>query len=181
MPSRMFSDRTRWFFWTNCAQSPARTGAQTFILSNEGLFGEGGSALKIFIDEIGRQSDLKIIAYMRPVREWLPSAFAQWGVRHKTYEGPIQPFRQRAPHLIKQYAGIRAWNENFKSALTVRKHTKSTDVVADFAETIGLDISSDKRRLERSEPADMVLQALVQQSVPAWRLPGAVPEPCPVI
>ena len=135
------------------------TGDDTFILSNEGLFGEG-EALTPFIEALRKEADVKLVAYMRPAREWLPSAFAQWGIRHKTYPGPIMPFGEHAKYLIGQYEGIRAWYQSFSDILIVRLHNKTIDVVADFSEVIGIPLKAGQRDLERSEPAEMLLQAL---------------------
>ena len=146
------------------------SGAKTFIMSNEGFFGEG-EGLKPFIDALRPHANVRLVAYMRPAREWLPSAFAQWGVRHKTYPGPIQPFGERAKLLIGQYNGIRAWHQHFNDILEVRKHTKSIDVVADFSEVIGIPLPAGERHLERSEPAEMVLQAMFNNRFPKPVLP----------
>lgn len=146
-------------FLSTLAGMERSSGANTFILSNEGLFGEG-EALRPFLEALRQKADVKLVAYMRNAREWLPSAYAQWGVRHKTYPGPIQPFRDRAKLLIGQYNGIRAWHQHFSDILVVRTHTKSIDVVADFSEVIGIPLGTGVRHLERSEPAEMVLQAM---------------------
>ncbi|WMS45364.1 hypothetical protein RDV64_23720 (plasmid) [Acuticoccus sp. MNP-M23] len=157
-------------FLSALADIERNSGAHTFIMSNEGFFGEG-DGLKPFIDALRPHANIKLIAYMRPAREWLPSAFAQWGIRHKTYPGPIQPFGERAKLLIGQYNGIRAWHQNFSDILVVRKHTKSIDVVADFSEVIGIPLPAGERSLERSEPAEMVLQAMFNNRFPKPVMP----------
>src|SRR5437667_280063 len=35
---------------------------------------------------------LEIVAYLRRQDRWAVSAYKQWGIKHKTYEGPVQPF-----------------------------------------------------------------------------------------
>lgn len=134
-------------------------GAETLILSNEMLF-NSGEQFHPFIDVLAERFDLKIIAYMRDPHQWLPSAFAQWGIRHKFNQGPLQPFSKLGRDLIKQYEGIRTWTETFGDVFELRKHDTSIDVVQDFATACGVEMDpGDARFLERSEPAETVMRA----------------------
>ena len=131
-----------------------------FILSNEGFFGRVAK-LTPFLKALAPEIEVNLIAYVRDPRSWLPSAYTQWGVRHKENKGPVQPFAERATTLIGQYKPLRLWHEAFGDALDVRVYKKDLNVVQDFAEAAGVDLDvSAKRYLERAEPAEVLLRAL---------------------
>ncbi|MFN3210781.1 MAG: hypothetical protein ACE369_17615 [Roseovarius sp.] len=134
-------------------------GAQTLIFSNEMLF-NAGQHFQPFLDVLAERFDLKILAYMRDPHQWLPSAFSQWGIRHKFNTGPLKPFSTLARDLIGQYDGVRFWAETYGDIFELRKHDTSVDVVQDFAAACGIEIDpGDARFLERSEPAETVMRA----------------------
>ncbi|KZZ01031.1 hypothetical protein A3747_20425 [Sulfitobacter sp. HI0076] len=115
---------------------------------------------------------MSFLAYMRDPRAWLPSAYTQWAIRHKTNEGPIQDFPTAARRLIGQYEGIRFWQQNFGDVLTVRPFEPGFDVVQDFAATVGLTLPDTKtRKLERAEPADTLMRAMFNTRFPGQVLP----------
>lgn len=141
------------------AKTADANGTRTFIMSNEGLFDRVDKILP-FLNALRGELDVSLLAYMRDPHQWLPSAFHQWSLRHKTYEGPMRSFSDFAPELIKQYEAIRIWQGHFSDILDVRLHDKGTDVVADFAKGCGLTLDlPDVRHLERSEPAETYLRA----------------------
>jgi len=136
-------------------------GTEVFIHSNEGLFGQIEKFAPFITELRARGVEVEILAYMRDPHAWLPSAFTQWGIRHKYAPGPIQPFGERARTLIHQYDAIRTWHELFPDLLTLRQHETGTDVVQDFAQTAGLVLETDSNRyLERGEDAEILLRAL---------------------
>ena len=139
----------------------AREGIETFIFSNEGLF-QAGPQLESFFRTLKALSlPMSFVVYMRDPTGWLPSAYTQWAIRHKTNDGSIQDFPTAARRLISQYEGIRFWYQNFGDVLTVRRFETGFDVVQDFAATLGLMLpASETRKLERAEPADTLLRAM---------------------
>ncbi|MFC2970478.1 polysaccharide biosynthesis protein [Acidimangrovimonas pyrenivorans] len=149
-------------FYDRLAARSAAEGIETFVLSNEAIYGNVHNFTP-FLRRLQAKPDvaLQIVAYIRNPYAWLPSAYAQWGIRHKQQPGSIQPYGQRARDLLGIYSGFRAWAENFGDCLAVRRHDKGIDVLADFAETTGLALESmGKRQLERAEPAETLLRAL---------------------
>ncbi|SEJ97089.1 hypothetical protein SAMN05444007_1107 [Cribrihabitans marinus] len=138
-----------------------KEGIETYIFSNEGLF-QAGPQLELFFSTLQAQGlSISFVVYLRDPRAWLPSAYTQWAIRHKTNEGPVQDFPTAARRLITQYQMIRFWRENFGTALKVKPFDSSLDVIQDFAGILGLDLpKSDTRRLERAEPADTLLRAM---------------------
>lgn len=153
------------------AKTAQANGTQTFIMSNEGLFASAPKILP-FLNALRGHMDLSLLAYMRDPHQWLPSAFHQWSLRHKTYEGPMRSFSDFAPQLIKQYEAIRIWQGHFSDILDVRLHDKGTDVVADFAQACGITLDlPDVRHLERNEPAETYLRAAFNARLPKGGMP----------
>ncbi len=141
-------------------QRAADEGIDTFILSYEGIFGSI-ARFAPFLDALRAQVPVSLIAYLRDPNSWLPSAYSQWGIRHKHRPGPIRPYAEQARNLIGQYEGIRQWVEKYSDILTVRDYEACDDVVTDFAQATGLRLETGtKRHLERGEPAELLLRAL---------------------
>ncbi|MGB1213450.1 MAG: polysaccharide biosynthesis protein [Pikeienuella sp.] len=147
------------------------TGATRFILSNEGFFGRVGK-LAPFLAALSPDIEVSLIAYVRDPRSWLPSAYTQWGVRHKENKGPIQPFAERAATLVRQYRPLKTWREAFGDALDVRAYEKGLNVVQDFAVATDVELEvGAKRYLERAEPAEVLLRALFNDRFEAPTMP----------
>lgn len=150
----------------------ARDGVDTFILSNEDLYGRI-QKLDPFLSVLKRSLDLSIVIYVRDIHSWLPSAYAQWGIHHKVQQGPIKTFAEAAPRLVKTYRALALWQEKHGDHISFRKYDKSTDVVEDFADAIGkkLDPASG-RHLERGEPVELLLRAAFNNRFPGEVFPG---------
>lgn len=139
----------------------AKDGIETFIFSNETLFATGPQFAPFFRRLKAKGLPMSFFAYVRDPRDWLPSAYTQWAIQHKTNQGPVQDFPTAARRVIGQYEGFRFWHENHGADLTVRRFESGLDVVEDFAKTVGLELpKSDIRRLARAEPADILLRAV---------------------
>ncbi|KNG92227.1 hypothetical protein [Pseudaestuariivita atlantica] len=138
----------------------ASTGAEKFIFSNEDLFGRIDQLAPV-IARLREEVDLRLIMYVRDIHSWLPSAFTQWGLRHKVREGKLAPYAEQAGSLINNYVALRPWFERYGDIMTVRHHQKSIDVVEDFAEVAGITLDPPEGRvLERAEDAEVLLRAL---------------------
>lgn len=149
-----------------------KEGIETFIFSNEGVFEAGHQLAPFFRRLKSKGLSMTFVAYLRDPQDWLPSAYTQWAIRHKTNKGPVQDFPTAARRLIGQYEGIRFWQQNFGDVLTVRPFESGLDVVDDFAQTVGLELPKSKiRRLERAEPADTLLRAMFNTRFPDQVLP----------
>lgn len=148
-------------FHAHLVDRAAKEGIETFIFSNEGVFEAGPQLAPFFRRLKAKGLPMSFVAYVRDPRDWLPSAFTQWAIRHKTNQGPVQDFPTAARRVIGQYEGFRFWHENHGADLTVRRFESGLDVVEDFAKTVGLELpKSDIRRLARAEPADILLRAV---------------------
>jgi hypothetical protein len=138
----------------------AENGFDTFVLSNEGLFQSPDGVID-FMNHLAEMEDIsvKAVAYIRNPRDWLPSAYAQWGINHKTVNGPIRTIKEMAPSLLSQYNGAKKWESDFRGELDFRVFDKSTDVISDFADAAGIVlIPPGRRNLERKETAELLLR-----------------------
>lgn len=150
----------------------ASDGAKTFILSNEALTGKA-VALKPMIDRLLELGvSVKVIAYVRNPMDWLPSAYVQWGVRHKQAPGRVRAYPEKARGLLNWYKGVLDWHQEFSSILDLRSYDDAPDVVADFSAVIGLTLPPSKERvLERAEDAEIILRALFNDNFKNTMLP----------
>lgn len=64
----------------------------TLVWSNESFF-EGFDYVKDAISSVKEIYDIEIVGYIRRPDAWITSAYLQWGIKHKSYSGPIKPFR----------------------------------------------------------------------------------------
>ena len=137
-----------------------QTGVDSFIFSNETILGSvrasGG-----FFEALSKISRVRFIAYIRNPYEWLPSAYAQWGLRHKTNKGRIRSFGEQARLFVDQYDRVLLWQDRFGEALDVRLFDK-TGVVADFLEAVGItgETVEEVFKLRRAPKADLFLRGV---------------------
>lgn len=147
----------------------ATSGTNRFLLSNEDIYGNHKS-IAPFLTALRAQADVRLIAYARDPREWLPSAYNQWAIYHKVEPGPIRPYAETARNHVKVYSGLSRWATLFGDIFTLRPFSKSMDVVADFADVLGVDMAvSAARSFERVETSESLLRAIYNT-----RLPGEV-------
>lgn len=107
-------------------------GVHTLIWSSESFFDRYETVLKP-LGEIVGEVDLSILCYVRRHDRWARSAYIQWGIKHKTYPGPLKTFRDwialRKPLFaptLQRYAAA------FPGRINVRNYDAVNDVVADF-------------------------------------------------
>ena len=129
-----------------------------FIVSNEQYL-ENVAKTEPFFRGISRRGELEIIIYVRPPATWLPSAYMQWGVIHKTNLGRLESFSVQARELMKQYGYIRQWRELFGSAVTVRAFDDKLDVVKDISDHLQVELVS---HLGRHQGRPGVSEALLR-------------------
>lgn len=120
---------------------------KTVVWSNEGLFGclpvLMGVVAQIELDGI----ELLFIAYLRNPIKWSLSAYKQWGIKHKTYEGPIVSFKDYFSKRELQFTNkIKPLlKSSFKVVL--RNFDECGDVLTDFNGIIGLNyVTASKKK-----------------------------------
>ncbi|SMH56880.1 hypothetical protein SAMN02982922_5616 [Mesorhizobium australicum] len=146
-------------------------GVQNFLISNEQYL-ENIDKLDVFFKRIERHVELKIIIFVRPPASWLPSAYIQWGVVHKTNLGPVRSFSVKARELIRQYDFIRRWREIFGSNVSVVLLDDNTDSVAEFSRYLGVDFQSASGRQQvRPSSSETLLRGACNNTHPQMALP----------
>lgn len=117
-------------------------GIHTLIWSNEWFFGRHASVLNPMQRLKKKGHDVKIVAYVRRHDAWAKSAYNQWGIKHKTYQGNIIPFNEYIKKRPVLFAGaFKPWDNSFGEDFVLRNFDQVDDVVQDFAEVIGVDKS----------------------------------------
>ncbi len=138
-------------------------GYRRIILSNETFL----PSTKIVFPAIRGMAKLganvRAVAYVRRPDTWAQSAYLQWGIKHKTYKGPLRPFREWLGARHKRNAReLRPWLELEEVEAMVRNYDACDDVVQDFLECAGVDAKSIPtiRGNESPTPVAMALWAL---------------------
>ncbi|MCE6969896.1 polysaccharide biosynthesis protein [Cereibacter sphaeroides] len=146
-------------------------GCSRFILSNESMYSKA-AALEPFVDELRQHATVRVIAYVRNPREWLPSAYTQWALYHKAGPGPVKPYPTVAAKLVRAYAAIETWAKLPFDVLTLREFHKRGNVVEDFTGLLGIGLDQPAARmLERTDIGETVLRGLYNNRLPESVLP----------
>jgi len=64
---------------------------KALVWSNESLF-DRLEDVRPALDAIRDRFDIHVVGYIRRPDSWISSAYLQWGIKHKTYRGPLKPF-----------------------------------------------------------------------------------------
>ncbi|WP_139784836.1 polysaccharide biosynthesis protein [Roseovarius sp. A-2] len=152
-------------------QKQADSGVSRFLLSNESLL-QQHEALGPFIARLKQQVTVRLIAYARDPRDWLPSAYNQWFVYHKTPHGQIPPYAEGGRRLLRMYTDLNTWLRKCNDIMTVRPFSKSLNVVEDFAAMLGVEMAAPvARSFERVETSESLLRAIYNARFPTGVLP----------
>jgi hypothetical protein len=133
----------------------------TAVWSNESLFAVADKVAAA-LNAIAGRAEIVLVAYIRRQDRWAVSAYKQWGIRHKTYAGPVRPFgKWFTPARCSYVPLLKRWRELVPSAkLVVRVYERcAKDVVGDFAQASGLELEGlelPKARVYET-PGDMAL------------------------
>ena len=77
----------------------------TLIWSNETFF-HGLDLIKNVLLAVAPHFDIEIVGYVRSPGSWIQSAYMQWGIKHKTYDGALKVFGAWAadhPYQVKSF------------------------------------------------------------------------------
>jgi hypothetical protein len=75
-----------------CARQLEASGIDTLVWSNEAFFDSPDLVLPA-MRVLREDFDVTVLAYVRRHDKWVKSAYAQWGIKHKMYDGPLLPFK----------------------------------------------------------------------------------------
>jgi hypothetical protein len=119
-----------------------RRNIHTLIWSNESFFDNE----KQLIEVLGRLRkeglETKIVAYIRNHDSWAKSAYIQWGIKHKTYTGKVQSFKEWIKSHIPNFSKkILPYMNNFPGHVILRNMdtVEGKDVVKDFLTLSSID------------------------------------------
>lgn len=159
-------------FKTALYEKSEETGSSRFILSNESMFGQVSSLIPL-IERLRESVSVKIVAYARNPNDWLPSAYNQWGIYHKTSVGSIPDYATFARKSVKTYAGLISWGQSFPDEFTIRPFQKGLDVLSDFCGFCDITIETDMgRRLERASVVENVFRTVYNDRYEGAVLPN---------
>ncbi|WP_172329781.1 hypothetical protein [Mangrovicoccus sp. HB161399] len=136
------------------------TGNDRFIISNESIYGYP-IQFSPFLAQLKTLCDVKVIIYARDPYSWLPSAYNQWALYHKTMPGQIPTYREATKAMVATYSGLRAWAREHRDLIELRHFKRGMEVVSDFSDMLSLYLPPpEKNTLERKDPAENVLRAV---------------------
>lgn len=138
-----------------------KDGVEIFIVSNESLWGQSNT-LKPFFKTLASLMTVEFIAYARNPDDWLRSAYSQWGISHKTYQGRVRSFESRSRPLIKSYREVLEWVRLYGKDFMLCDYDTAGDVFEHFIKSVGIKSGLTARRLHsRSSDAQLVLRLLL--------------------
>lgn len=115
-------------------------GVQTLIWSNESFYGRSEKVLRVLLKFDGKYFRLKIIAYVRSYEKWAKSAYIQWGIKHKTYNGKIRSFVEWfTGQNYCFYESFLPIIEQCPDKFTLKNMEHIDDVVVDFLKTCSIE------------------------------------------
>nr|WP_295464547.1 hypothetical protein [Mesorhizobium sp.] len=127
---------------SRCISDLRQEGYSLAIWSNEWLATRGAhvySALKKIKDS---GTDIEIQCYVRRHDRWIQSAYIQWGIKDKSYEGPIKSFEEWLEDFGERdnlfSPSLHFWDDIFGNRLRVFNYDSAGDVVEHFLTSNGI-------------------------------------------
>jgi hypothetical protein len=113
---------------------------QTAVWCNESIYEWPHVYIPLLLSCQGHDGlQIKIVAYARERKSYLVSAYKQWGIKHKTYPGPILSFSDwvRLNQDFLCYGDrLQVWDQAFAGDFFLVNYDSLPDVVADFLSRI---------------------------------------------
>ena len=130
-------------------------GIHTAIWSNEWFFGRHHSVIPALKKLEAQGIRVDIVAYVRRHDAWAKSAYIQWGLKHKTYSGPLMTFKQYIKRRPVRFAGtLSHWAEAFSGNLNLRNFDTAGDAVDDFTSALSLPVSLKSVRVNEAPTSE---------------------------
>jgi len=143
---------------TQSIQKLQNIGYSKAIWSNEAMFGHPQAIMRVLkkLNSDGHLVD--VIAYVRRHEDWIQSSYAQWGIRHKTYEGAFNTFKEWIPrNECSFYPEINNWLDKSYFRFNLRNYDAVEDIVKDFFEALGLNSEFDIDKNQNITPTKSIL------------------------
>ena len=112
----------------------------TAIWSNESIH-DVSQAFAPIIQRLGERVGVEVrpVVFVRNHRDFARSAYVQWGVKHKTYEGRVRGFAEWAEFRAQRLAyglHLERWDAAFGDRLQIFNYDTVGDVVTRFLELL---------------------------------------------
>lgn len=137
----------------------------TAVWSNEWFFRRPKNIIRVLKSLSHKDTRIRVVFYVRRHDSWLRSAYIQWGLKHKTYRGPILNFSDwLLSHKEFRYfePDLAPWIQSFPDEVFIRNLDAVKDVVIDFANFLKIDpqILLTTRENESPGSEELFLRAL---------------------
>lgn len=123
-------------------QNLAGEGITKAIWSNEWILTRPQAILPCLQELQRRGVPVEVQCYVRRHDKWAQSAYAQWGLKHKSYPGPIRDFASWLAVFgdrdFRFAPSLAIWEGTFGSDLRVFNFDRAGDVVQHFLATNGI-------------------------------------------
>jgi len=125
------------------AEFAKKSNISRIVISNES-FCNKIELLVPFLLYLKTKYTLKIVYYVRDLYKWSVSAYKQWNIKHKTYQGEIcsfDTFLKTKPYSLLYSVVKELQCSGFENELIIRNFDKleKQDVTFDFLSAIGID------------------------------------------
>ncbi len=146
----------------------------TLVWSNESFLGGKHNFIGA-LQELQKEGiKIEILIYVREYASWTRSAYIQWGIKHKTYKGNLQTFREWSEkHTPSFYRQMKNLLEIMPESVFVRNMSAVEDVVVDFLDFANIESSSIKVLRDNDSPKneELLLRALFNSNYQSEVLP----------
>jgi len=110
----------------------------TLIWSNEWMFTRDAWIVPILNKIRDDGNEVEIVCYVRRHDKWAQSAYSQWGIKHKTYKGPLRNFREwKAGRSFNFLPSFQPWQDAFEGSCNLFNYDTSGEIVSHFCRKIG--------------------------------------------
>ncbi|MBI3672821.1 MAG: sulfotransferase [Rhizobiales bacterium] len=158
----------------NAIRSCVEAGYSQAVWSNESLLDRKNATAACLTELAADGVTILIVAYIRRYDAWARSSYIQWGIKHKTYHGPLlgyAEFRKKRPVLFGKH--LADWYDAFGERLIIRNLDEVGDVVDDFFAVTGLSIDGIEKQRFNDTPTgeELALRAMFNTGIEEKALP----------
>jgi hypothetical protein len=139
----------------------------TAVWSNESIYERPGAYLSLLQSIQSEQVKCTVIAYARSHRAYISSAYKQWGIKHKTYPGPVLGFSdwvKARQNFLSYGTKLARWDAAFGEFFRLVNYDAIQDVVGHFSSYLpeGTEVKpgSSNRVNQSPSPAVLAMYAL---------------------
>lgn len=146
---------------TKTIDSLSESGIHTAIWSNESLFANYELLEYVLSGFHANGVEVEVVAYVRRHDAWARSSYLQWGIKHKTYSGPIKNFKEWCAGRGFLYSGqVEKWTNAAFANVHFRNFDATDSVVPDFLNVLNISGLDEVRANETPDATLLTLWAL---------------------